>query len=103
MDEVLAIFSKRLETRSIQLQLQIADGVEFVGSSGEIRQFLCNLVANALDASSHGGHITVRAQKRQSDGTNIRVMISVAADPMIRFVIVSVNLPEVIERHRQAK
>ena len=78
MDEVLAIFGRRLESRAIKLELDIPAGIQFVGSSGEIRQVLCNLVANALDASSPGDRIVVRARRISSGGSRSSVNISIA-------------------------
>jgi len=78
MDEVLAIFGRRLESRAIQLQVDIPAGVQFVGSSGEIRQVLCNLVGNALDASGPGDRIIVRARRISSGDSRSRVNISIA-------------------------
>lgn len=78
MDEVLAIFGRRLESRSIQLQLDIPAGIQFTGSSGEIRQVLCNLVGNALDASGPGDRIIVRARKFSLNGSRSQVNISIA-------------------------
>ncbi|WP_204101467.1 PAS domain-containing sensor histidine kinase [Occallatibacter savannae] len=78
MDEVLAIFGRRLESRSIRLELDIPAGIQFLGSSGEIRQVLCNLVGNALDASSHGDRIVVRARRISTDDSRSRINISVA-------------------------
>ena len=78
MDEVLAIFGRRLESRSIKLKVDIPAGTLFTGSSGEIRQVLCNLVANALDASSPGAHIIVRARKFSLLESGSRVSISIA-------------------------
>lgn len=78
MDEVLAIFGRRLESRSIRLDLDIPAGIQFTGSSGEIRQVLCNLVGNALDASSPGDRIIVRARRVTSRDLKSRVNISIA-------------------------
>lgn len=78
IDEVLAIFGRRFESRAVKLQIEIPSGIEFMGSSGEMRQVLCNLVANALDAASHGGKIVVRAQKIRVGESGSKVVISVA-------------------------
>lgn len=78
MDEVLAIFGRRFETRSIELKVDIPAGLRFTGSSGEIRQVLCNLVANALDASTSGARIIVRARRFSTPGSGSRVKISIA-------------------------
>jgi signal transduction histidine kinase len=78
IDEVLAIFGRRFESRAVKLQIEIPSGIEFMGSSGEMRQVLCNLVANALDAASHGGKIVVRAQNIGAGESRSTVVISVA-------------------------
>jgi len=78
MDEVLAVFGRRLENRAIRFELDVPEAIEFTGSSGEIRQILCNLVANALDACTQGGRIIVRARRVHSRDSRSMVVLAVA-------------------------
>ncbi|KAA6463227.1 HAMP domain-containing histidine kinase [Acidobacteria bacterium AB60] len=78
MQEVLTIFEGRIENRSIRLKIDIPEDLAFIGSPGEIRQVLCNLVANAIDAVAHNGLIVVkgRAVGRRTAGAAIQLTVA---------------------------
>jgi PAS domain S-box-containing protein len=50
MDEVLQLYSRKLEGRKIRVTRRYRDACQISGYSGELRQLLANLVVNAVDA-----------------------------------------------------
>ncbi len=61
VEQVLSIYRRRLESRNqfVDLQLRCPDATT-VGNSGELRQVVSNLIANAIDAMSDGGRMVLR-------------------------------------------
>jgi len=59
LGETLNLFEKRLESRNIHLEQEIAAPVKVVAIEGEIRQIVTNLIANAIDAMEGGGTLRV--------------------------------------------
>jgi PAS domain S-box-containing protein len=78
VDEVLAIFGKRVESRAILVQVDIPAALEFMGAAGEVRQVLCNLIVNALDATPPIGRIIVRAREVRREGSKPGISLYVA-------------------------
>lgn len=60
MDEVLQLYSRKLETRKVRVMRRYRSGCQVSGYSGELRQLLANLLANAVDAMGDGGALQVR-------------------------------------------
>jgi signal transduction histidine kinase len=60
MDEVLQLYSRKLETRQIRVTRRYRSGCQVSGYSGELRQLLGNLLVNAVDAMADGGSLQVR-------------------------------------------
>ena len=54
-EEVLSIFRRRLETRSITIERHVQPGVEVHIAAHELRQILTNLISNASDALTQPG------------------------------------------------
>jgi signal transduction histidine kinase len=63
LEEVLALYARKLDFKKITLHRDFAPGITVVAHPGEIRQIFANLTANAIDALSQGGHLTVRVSK----------------------------------------
>jgi PAS domain S-box-containing protein len=67
MDEVLQLYSRKLEGRKIRVTRRYRDACEISGHSGELRQLLANLVVNAADAMTmtkkEQGSLHVRVAK----------------------------------------
>jgi PAS domain S-box-containing protein len=76
VEEVVAIFWHRLQSRGIALDTRISPDLTLLTMAGELRQILCNLIANALDASSKGGQIWVRAHRRSGESEAIRIIVA---------------------------
>ncbi|MGB9031451.1 MAG: PAS domain S-box protein [Acidobacteriaceae bacterium] len=61
IDEMLAVYHRRLGYRQISLRKHITPGLRVYALHGEFRQIVSNLVVNAIDASPPGTTIDVRA------------------------------------------
>ena len=70
MDEVLALYSSKLEEKQIHVSRRYRGSSQISGHSGELRQLLANLLVNAVDAMGQGGslHVRVTAGREWSDG-----------------------------------
>jgi len=63
LDDLLVLYEKRLESRSINVQRQFDKDLEITALAGEIRQAFSNLITNALDAMPEGGTLVLRVSK----------------------------------------
>jgi len=62
LDSVLSLYQGRLNSLNIQVARKLNPDVELFCFAGELRQVFANLVGNAIDASSDGGRLEVRAR-----------------------------------------
>jgi PAS domain S-box-containing protein len=79
MDEILELYSRKLEGRRIRVTRRYRNSSEISGYSGELRQLLANLLVNAVDAMADGGSLQVRvaAGRQWSDGREgIRITVA---------------------------
>jgi PAS domain S-box-containing protein len=79
MDEVLQLYSRKLQERKIRLTRRYRDGCQISGHSGELRQLVANLVVNAVDAMKEHGSLHVRVAKgrdRQSGREGVRITVA---------------------------
>jgi len=60
MDEILQLYSRKLEGRQIRVTRRYRNICQISGYSGELRQLLANLLVNAVDAMADGGSLQVR-------------------------------------------
>ncbi|HZQ20052.1 MAG TPA: PAS domain S-box protein [Terriglobales bacterium] len=63
IDDLLGLYERRFETRSIRLIKQYDNDADIVALAGEIRQAFSNLLTNALDAMPSGGTLSLRVHK----------------------------------------
>jgi signal transduction histidine kinase len=63
LDSVLSLHQGRFNSLDIHLERDYDPSLDLFCFAGEIRQVIANLVANAVDATSNGGRILVRARK----------------------------------------
>jgi signal transduction histidine kinase len=66
LDSVLSLYHGRLNAMNIQVERKYDPELELYCRAGEIRQVFANLIGNAIDAVSGGGHIQVRARRSRS-------------------------------------
>ncbi len=93
LDSVVSLYQVRLNTLNVEIQRKYDPDLDLFCFTGELRQVFANLVANAIDASSDGGRILIRARhsrnwKNQSQ-TGVRFTVADTGAGME---------PEVLER-----
>lgn len=79
MDEILLLYSRKLESKRILVSRRYSTSCEIDGYSGELGQLLANLLVNAVDAMDPGGalHVRVEAGREWSDGrTGVRITVA---------------------------
>ncbi len=78
LDEMLELYSRKLQGKKIRVDRRYRDSTQISGYSGELRQLFANLLVNAVDAMNEGGclHVRVRAchqLRQQKQGIRITV------------------------------
>ena len=79
MDEILQLYSRKLETRQIRVTRRYRNVVQIQGYAGELRQLFANLVVNATDAMGNHGSLQVRVAPGHdwsSDREGIRISVA---------------------------
>ncbi len=72
IDDVCAMFNRRIEKRGIEIVRDFARDVELTIFPNELRQVLTNLVANAIDAMPNGGQLQLRIA---SEGNHVTISV----------------------------
>lgn len=62
LDNVAALFNRKLEDNRVQLTLKVDFEGEFLGLPGEMRQVFANLLGNAIEAVGRSGAIYIHAR-----------------------------------------
>jgi len=79
VNQSVGFYTARATIKSVKLTTEIRSDVELMGSNGELRQILSNLISNAMDACGPGGRIRVNLRKAQeATSGRIGAMISIA-------------------------
>jgi PAS domain S-box-containing protein len=79
MDEILQLYSRKLEGRQIRVTRRYRNQLQINGYSGELRQLLANLLVNAVDAMAEKGSLQVRvATSHDWSSGRVGVRITVA-------------------------
>jgi signal transduction histidine kinase len=66
LDSVLDLYQGRFHSYNIQVERKYDPDMDLFCYAGEIRQVLANFVGNAIDATSAGGRLVVRARRSRS-------------------------------------
>ena len=73
LEEVLALYGRKLKFKNITVHPKYTHGIVVLGFPGEIRQIFANLISNAIEALSERGGLTIGARKMVSnDGSERR-------------------------------
>lgn len=75
LDEVLALYGGRIETRNLRVVRNYQDHAQLVGSVGELRQVFSNLILNAIDALPADGTLTLNVSNDNHGLPAVRVEI----------------------------
>jgi two-component system NtrC family sensor kinase len=74
LDEILLLHEKQLKENDINIKYRLAEGLGLVkASKNQLRQVFLNMVANARDAMTNGGTLTVTTGP---DGDNVVIDIT---------------------------
>lgn len=66
LDSVLDLYQARCSTFNIKVERQYQPDMDLYCFAGEVRQVFANLVGNAIDATSAGGRMVVRARRSRN-------------------------------------
>lgn len=69
LNDLAFLYEPRLRNKGVKLSIKSADDAILMGSDGEIRQILSNLLSNSLDAVGQNGTVKMRVS-RSSDWRN---------------------------------
>jgi signal transduction histidine kinase len=61
LQEVLDLYEAKLHAKDIRVEIQVESAQQVLGSKGELRQVIANLVANAVDVLPRGGVLRLAA------------------------------------------
>jgi PAS domain S-box-containing protein len=78
--DVIAVFERRLSYKQMHCKPEFRGDLEIVGLQGELRQAFSNLLLNAIDASSNGGLIRIRAHQTRILKTGLPAVSIVVYD-----------------------
>ena len=76
IESVLKIYDNKIRSKSVGLELELAECPAIFGLQGEMKQLIANLVSNAADAIGHGGKIRIvmaPATHKHSSGVELKV------------------------------
>ena len=66
LDETIELLSRKIQQKNISIEKRYRLHVPVTANTGELRQIFVNLIANALDAMSLNGHISLRTYLNRS-------------------------------------
>jgi PAS domain S-box-containing protein len=80
LDSVLSLYQGRLNILNITVERDYDPAMDLFCFAGEIRQVFANLVGNAIDATSAGGRLVIRARRSRNwkDPSQTGVRLAVA-------------------------
>ena len=66
LDSVLSLYQGRLNTLNIKVERDYDAQMDLFCFAGEVRQVFANLVGNAIDATTAGGRLLIRARRSRN-------------------------------------
>jgi PAS domain S-box-containing protein len=78
--DVVTVFLRRLSYKQMHCRPEFRGNLEIVGLQGELRQAVSNLLLNAIDASSNGGSIRIRARETKMVKTGLSAVCIAVCD-----------------------
>ena len=86
VDSVLSLLQGKLVQSGISIDRQYEDDPEVECPSGDLRQVFANLIANALEATNHGGRLAIRIRRsrdwRERAESGLRITIADTGEGM---------------------
>lgn len=78
VEDLLSLYSKKINSKEIDITRKIDHDVAVFGFEGELRQVVANLIANAIDAAPPGGRIVVRLKptRDRSGSQLVRLLVA---------------------------
>jgi len=80
LDSVLSLFQVRLNTLGINVERKYDPAMDLYCFGGELRQVIANLVGNAMDATTGGGRLIIRARRsrqwNEPDLEGVRITVA---------------------------
>ncbi|HWS17094.1 MAG TPA: CHASE3 domain-containing protein [Candidatus Elarobacter sp.] len=76
LESVVRLYENKIKSKSIALEMDLADCPPIQGLQGELKQLVANLISNAADAVEPGGKIRISlatAQSEHGNGVAIRI------------------------------
>jgi PAS domain S-box-containing protein len=76
LESVVRLYENKIKSKSIALEMDMADCPPIQGLQGELKQLVANLISNAADAVEPGGKIRISlapASAEQGDGLEIQI------------------------------
>jgi PAS domain S-box-containing protein len=76
LESVVRLYENKIKSKSIVLEMDMADCPPIQGLQGELKQLVANLISNAADAVEPGGKIRISlatASAEQGDGVEIQI------------------------------
>ncbi len=77
LEEVQGLYARKLLFKKITLRAEYGEDIKIVGFPGELRQIFANLIANAIEAISENGCLSIRASKVSAGGASGRAGVRV--------------------------
>jgi signal transduction histidine kinase len=71
--EVMDVMRPHASAKGVQLSLYGDNDLWIVAAGGELRQVFSNLVANAIEATAHGGYVLVEARQKGRSAAEVTV------------------------------
>lgn len=80
MEEVVALYSRKIESKEISVEKDCRPNSEIIGFAGEIRQVLSNLIVNAVESMEKGGRLRLKVrpshERENANATGVRIIVA---------------------------